>query len=116
MLVDVAGLDGLAEGVPAVVDAAGKEIVLVRWRERVYALRNLCPHMSQSFEQGGVRGRAGGEVGDIEFDLEAPVLSCPWHQFHFDLASGQCLVDPKLRVRTYPVTLDEGRVLVETGR
>jgi len=31
------------------------------------------------------------------------VLRCPWHQWTFDIATGQCLVDETLRVATYPV-------------
>lgn len=115
MQVDVATVEELAEGVPKVVSAQGREVVLVRWQERVYALRNICPHMSQSFLLGTVRGRAGGTVGEVSFDDAAPALSCPWHQFQYDLETGQCLVDKKLRVRSYPVTLAGGRVVLEMG-
>jgi 3-phenylpropionate/trans-cinnamate dioxygenase ferredoxin subunit len=114
--VDVGAFDELPEAVPRVVSAAGREVVLVRWRGAVHALRNLCPHMSQSFDLGTVRGKAGGEVGEVVFAEEQPVLSCPWHQYQYDLASGQCLVDRKLRVRRYPATVQGGRVLVEMGR
>jgi nitrite reductase (NADH) small subunit len=113
--VDVAAFDEIPEAVPTIVKAAGRELVLVRWHGSVHALRNLCPHMSQSFHLGLVRGRARGEVGEVVFDQGEPVLSCPWHQYQFDLGTGQCLVDHKLRVKRYPVTVESGRVLVEVS-
>ena len=47
-------LADLAEAKPTVVVAGERELVLVRWRGDVYALRNVCPHMSTSFERGAV--------------------------------------------------------------
>ncbi|MGN6564337.1 MAG: Rieske (2Fe-2S) protein, partial [Thermomicrobiales bacterium] len=37
---------------------------------------------------------------------------CPWHLWEFDITTGHCLVDPKMRVKTYPVTIEEGMVVV----
>jgi nitrite reductase/ring-hydroxylating ferredoxin subunit len=52
-----------------------------------------------------------------EFRLTGrPLLACPRHVWTFDLASGQCTVDPQLRVRAYKVSVEEGRVLVDDGR
>ena len=39
-------------------------------------------------------------------------LRCPWHLWEFEIASGQCLVDPRMRVRTYPVTIEQGQIVV----
>ena len=38
-------------------------------------------------------------------------MRCPWHKWDFDIATGRCAVDARLRVRRYPVRV-EGEELV----
>jgi nitrite reductase/ring-hydroxylating ferredoxin subunit len=37
---------------------------------------------------------------------------CPWHGYEFKLTNGECVGDPKLRVRSYPVSERDGSVFV----
>ena len=37
----------------------------------------------------------------------------PWHGWEFDVDSGHCVDDERMRVAVYPVRVEEGRVLVE---
>jgi nitrite reductase/ring-hydroxylating ferredoxin subunit len=115
MLLDVAAADELIEGIPRVVAANRRELVLVRWRGRVFALRNVCPHQSESFEQGRVieEVTGGGRLGELELADDEPLLVCPWHSWQFRLRSGECVVDSRLRARTYRAVERRGRVLVE---
>jgi 3-phenylpropionate/trans-cinnamate dioxygenase ferredoxin subunit len=107
-------VDALGEGEPFPVEVGGRELVLVKWRASVYALKNVCPHMSKSFDGGAVLPRVGGTPRSIEFIEDDPVITCPWHQFEFSLESAVCLADPTLRVARYKVTVDDdGSVLVD---
>jgi nitrite reductase/ring-hydroxylating ferredoxin subunit len=115
VLVEAGSFEELAEAVPTPVRAGDRDIVLVRWRDTVYALRNLCPHMSKSFELGDVLRRACGSVGGPAFTDDRPVLTCPWHQYEYSLDDGRCLTDRRLRVRSYPTRIEDGKVLVELG-
>jgi nitrite reductase/ring-hydroxylating ferredoxin subunit len=112
---DVCALDDLPEAVPTVVKIGRRELVLVNWRGRVYAIRNVCPHMLIGFERGVVAARATGVVGDVAFDEDDPTLVCPWHSFEFSLTTGACRADPKLRARTYPTRVERGRVFVDVA-
>jgi nitrite reductase/ring-hydroxylating ferredoxin subunit len=113
-LVEVGTVDGLTEGKTAVVQAGGRELVLVRWGEDVYALRNICPHMSTALSNNGlVVSHRTGEVGEIRVDRENPIISCPWHQYEYRLRDGHCVTDAGLRVRSYNVLLEEGRIFVD---
>jgi nitrite reductase (NADH) small subunit len=101
---------------PVVFKLRGREIAIIRVGERVYALRNVCPHQTQSFRGGSAHGRIVGDphhLGDIELNEADPVLACPWHGWEFDLKTGHCIVDRKLRVRAYDVTVEDGRVFVD---
>jgi nitrite reductase/ring-hydroxylating ferredoxin subunit len=110
-------VDEVAEARPVGVRAAGRDIVLVRWHGRVFAVRDVCPHMSCGLAGGRVRARMyGHEVGDMETDDDTPVIECPWHNFAYDLHTGLCYADRTLRVRTYPVSEESGALYVDMER
>jgi len=86
---------------------------------RFFALRNLCPHKSGPLCTGAVTGRmvadlppsAGDEVVALAQDGE--IVRCPWHLWEFEIATGRCLVDRRVRVKTYPVRIEDGQLVVE---
>jgi len=45
-------------------------------------------------------------------EQEGAILRCPWHLWEFEIATGQCLVDHRVRVKTYPVAIEHGQVVV----
>jgi 3-phenylpropionate/trans-cinnamate dioxygenase ferredoxin subunit len=116
VLVEAGLVDDLPEAEPTPRRVGNRELVLVRWRGTVYALRNLCPHMSKSFELGDVLPRAIGSVGGPAFSAGEPVMTCPWHQYEYALDSGRCLTDLRLRIAAYPTRIENGRILVDVSR
>ncbi|HWA04326.1 MAG TPA: Rieske (2Fe-2S) protein [Rhizomicrobium sp.] len=81
-----------------VVRLGGRQVLLIAQGDRVFAIANRCPHEGYPLSEGS----------------EGPgcVLTCNWHNWKFDLATGNALVgrDP---VRTYPVELRGGAVLLD---
>jgi nitrite reductase (NADH) small subunit len=117
-LVEVAEFGQLKDNVPFIVSAAGREICLIQRSGTVHAVRNVCPHQTASFA-GGVAADErvpGGLKSRVEYDPNQPIIACPWHRWHFSLVTGVCTVDDGLRVKVYPVTVQEGKVLVDMGR
>ncbi len=116
MFVDACAIDELQEGRPKVVKIKGREITLVQWGDAVHAVRNICPHQTQSFlgahVRSGFSAKPGG-VGELVVERSEPVLVCPVHTWSFNLRSGQCTVDDTLRIRTYATTVEDGRLLVD---
>ena len=111
---DVGALDELERKGRVVASVGGREIgVLVDpVHERLVALRNRCPHQGGPLCRGSVVERIEGVPGT--YGLEArSVLRCPWHGWEFDVESGVCRDDPRMRVAVYPVKVDNGRVLVK---
>jgi nitrite reductase/ring-hydroxylating ferredoxin subunit len=63
---------------------------------------------------------AGYVVGTNEFDPNTPdglrrvregrIARCPWHNWEFDITTGENLADPRKRVRTYEVDVTDGQV------
>jgi nitrite reductase/ring-hydroxylating ferredoxin subunit len=78
-----------------------------------YAIRNICPHKGAPLCYGRLRPHViGPEVGDFAFEREGEILKCPWHQWEFDLTTGWSLYAPRMRVRTYPVTVEDGYLVL----
>ena len=39
-------------------------------------------------------------------------MRCPWHQWEYDITTGQTLADPHKRIRTYRVDVAGGEVFL----
>ncbi len=96
--VTVAKTDELQPGQGMVAEVAGKEIALFNVGGTVYALNNTCVHR-------------GGPLG--EGDLDGEVVSCPWHNWEYNVTTGACLTNPSACVATFPVVVDGNEIKVE---
>lgn len=76
---------------------ADRIIALFHVDGRFYALDGICPH------QGGplARGRLCGSL-----------VSCPWHGWQFDVASGRHQANPALHQAGFPVKIEGPDVFV----
>ena len=85
----------------------------------LFALRNICPHKRGPLCTGELTGRIAadappsGHSAELTVEGEGEVLRCPWHQWPFDIATGRCLLDSNVRVKTYPVRIVGNDIVVE---
>src|SRR5262252_4122212 len=97
--VAVAQVTELAPASTRVVQAAGRELALIRTPEGFFALDNACPHTGGPLGEGLVQGHT---------------VTCPLHGWQFDCQTGACLTEAKQPPqRRYPVKLEHGQVWVE---
>lgn len=61
------------------------------------ATQARCPHAQGPLHQGEICGS---------------VLTCPWHGWSFDLATGECEEDPDLTIERYTVTVEGDDIYV----
>jgi nitrite reductase/ring-hydroxylating ferredoxin subunit len=116
MSVDVGQLDDFRDGQVTIVVVDGREIGVVRWSEDVFALANLCAHQRGPLCRGTLSRRLESqEPGAMELAEGAPVIACPWHGWEFDVRTGRAVWDEGYAVRTYPVEVENGRVLLDLG-
>ena len=47
--------------------------------------------------------------------LKGATVTCPWHRFRFDLRRACSLTNPAMRLRTYPVQVEDGLLRVDIG-
>ena len=101
---DVCALEDIwpNSGVAALLD--GKQIAVVRVGEgdKVYALSNFDPFSDAFVIARGIVGDRAGR----------PKIASPIFKQTFDLETGACFDDPAVVLPTYPVRVQDGRVLV----
>ena len=96
--VKVASIADVKEGAAVAADAGGTPVALYNVDGKIYATSNTCPHR-------------GGPLG--EGVLDGTTVTCPWHAFRFDVATGQCANQPALKVACHPARLEGQDILVE---
>jgi nitrite reductase/ring-hydroxylating ferredoxin subunit len=113
----VARVGEIPPGERRIVTIDGRSVGVFNVGGRYYALRNSCPHQGAPLCTGTVLGSVtSSQPGEYLYDAEHALLTCPWHNWEFDLATGQSWFDPhKTRVKPYDVVVESGRSLAEGG-
>lgn len=115
--VDVGAVAEFPNGKIRIVTVDDREVGVVAWGDKWFALRNICPHLGAPLCRGPLRPFLTQESvtsSDLTVEHHRPVLMCPWHHWEFNLDSG-ISVTGKERVKTYPVLVESGRVKVEVA-
>lgn len=112
----VASVEEVPPGSRKIVDVEGRSIGIFNVDGHYFAVRNACPHAGGPLCQGVTSGIVTStEPGSYEYRRRGEFLRCPWHQWEFDLRTGQSWFDPaKARVRRYDVEIKDGRELLAT--
>lgn len=110
----IAPVDGFPYGERRIVTIEGRAIGVLNVGGTFYALRNSCPHHGAPLCEGVVKGTmADTPAHEYSYVRHNEFITCPWHGYEFDLATGRSLVDPqKTRVRTYEVAVEDGDVVL----
>lgn len=110
----VCPLQDLPEGAMRSFRVEGRELVFVRSGERVFALRNICPHQGARLSDGMITcQRIAGAVGEYRLRADRCAVRCPWHNWEFDLADGAAMHDPqRIRVSAYQTRINDGQVFL----
>jgi nitrite reductase/ring-hydroxylating ferredoxin subunit len=114
----VADVADFAQAVSRIVEIDGRSVGVFKVAGQYYALPNVCFHQGGPLCEGKVTGTliASAETNwKPQWVKEGEIVRCPWHSLEFDIGSGQCLAYPGRKIRTYPVKVVEGRILVILG-
>ena len=88
----------LAPGSAKMVRVDGRQIALFNTEDGVRACDNRCPHEGYPLSEGSLSS--------------ACILTCNWHNWKFDLGSGDNLYGGD-RLRVYPVEIRDGDIWVD---
>jgi len=85
----------LAPGEARAFDVAGRRIALFRTAEGYHAVEDTCLHAGGPLHEGA---------------LEGTTVTCPWHQWQFDIVDGSCRLNPFQKLDVFPVRVSAGVV------
>lgn len=94
----VADKGDLPEGSIMPVYPMGIHVILARIEDIIYAFNGKCLHMACPLYTG---------------TLEGNILTCPCHDWRYDLKTGQFLDAPELRLESYPVKFSDGKIFIK---
>ena len=95
---DAMSAETLAAKGKAVVRHSGAQVLLIHSPRGLFACANRCPHEGYPLLEGVL--------------TDGCVLTCNWHNWKYDLLTGETLVGGD-KLRRYPVRVEAGRVLVD---
>ena len=98
LFIDIGSTSDLKVGRVKTVIAGDRKIALYHTESGYYASDNTCPHR-------------GGPLG--EGDIIGEEIICPWHLWGFEIGTGVCTGDPRIRIATHEVKIEGDRVLVK---
>ncbi|MBP1153612.1 MULTISPECIES: Rieske (2Fe-2S) protein [unclassified Paenibacillus] len=107
----------IPEGSKKIIQAEGRSVGIYNIEGQYYALRNTCPHQGAELCSGITASYiTSNGPGDFAYEREGELVRCPWHQWEFDIKTGCMITDPKMRTKTYDVTVERYDVSVEENQ
>ncbi len=91
----------MPEGGMVPVYPLGINILMARVNGKVYALEGRCAHMGCPLFNGM---------------LEGTVLTCPCHDWRFNIQTGEFLDASELRLKVYQTRTEDGKLFVCLGQ
>jgi nitrite reductase/ring-hydroxylating ferredoxin subunit len=95
--VNLGTLDQIPEGGMQQFEVDGKSILVCRSGGETHAVEGICPHR-------------GAQLGSGAFDGTA--VTCPWHDWAFDVQSGCGVTNPMSSLAKYNVSIRDGQIIV----
>jgi ferredoxin-nitrite reductase len=96
--IKICKVDELDPGRGRLFHVQGRQLALFSDQGNIVAMEPECPH-------------AGGPLH--EGTVENGCVTCPWHDYAFELASGRCKSDSDLQAKTYLTRVEDGAVWVQ---
>jgi len=96
--ISVATLDELPEGRLLEVVHSDDIYAVCNFDGEIRATSGRCPHHGGPLGQGAMDG---------------PLITCPWHMWQFDSATGVCAFNPGIRILVYPVRVESDEIFVD---
>ena len=96
----ICAADELAPGTAKKADIGGKAIAVFNVDGVLYAMEDTCLHAGGPLHQG---------------TLDGTIVTCPWHEWQFDVRDGSCSLNPLIKLTCFPVRVRDGVVEVKVS-
>ena len=96
--VTIAKISDIPKGRGKTFTVKGKRIAIFNDGGKMYALDNACAHALGPLGRGRVKNG---------------LVVCPVHGYAYDVKTGDCQTDPRLRVKSYEVVVEGEQIQVK---
>jgi nitrite reductase/ring-hydroxylating ferredoxin subunit len=109
------------DGERRIVRHGASEIGVFHWQGQFYAYENLCLHQGGPACEGVMMHKVEDVIGadrtwnGQRFSKDEIHFVCPWHGYEYDLKTGECAADRKLRLKSFEVVRRGEDVYVIAG-
>jgi len=97
----VCRLDEIPQGGLMTRVVGDENVILSRQGAVVSCFQNACAHLGMEIDAG---------------EVENGIITCPWHGFQYDLATGECLTAPEVQLQPHMVKVTGNRVEVRLAK
>jgi toluene monooxygenase system ferredoxin subunit len=97
----IATIDDLWSGEIMAAECDGEPVLLVNVDGTVRAYEDACPHLRTRLSEGSLTGT---------------VLTCSTHGWQFDASTGEGINPRTTCLRSFPVQVEEGSILVDVSK
>jgi nitrite reductase/ring-hydroxylating ferredoxin subunit len=117
----VAKISQFPDGERRIVSHGGQEIGVFHWQGEFYAYENLCLHQGGPACEGIMMHKVEDVIGPDRtwhgqrFSDQEIHFVCPWHGYEYDLKTGECAADRKLRLKSFDVVRRGEDIYVVAG-
>ena len=114
----VAKISEFQDGDRRIVLVGDKEVGIFRDRGQFYAYSNTCVHQGGPACEGLIIAKVEERImpdktsRGMYFSETETNFVCPWHGYEYDLKTGECIANRKLKLRQYQVVQKGDEVYV----
>ena len=103
----------LPAGERKIVQVGTRSIGVFNLEGDYYAMMNICPHQGAELCEGPICG-TNNPVDEYRYEYShaGELVRCARHGWEFKIRTGENFDDPSIRVKTYPVTVEDGQVVL----
>lgn len=95
----MANAEDIPKGKKRCFSVGDKSVIICRVYDKVFAVKNLCPHLNQPLADGRL----------MEYEL-----TCPYHNATFDIRNGKVVTGPSVwPVETYQCKIENGDIYIK---
>jgi nitrite reductase (NADH) small subunit len=105
--IHVGRVSDLVDGQRLLVRIDDRDVFVFERQGRLYAFENLCRHMGGPVGEGNLIGKVesvldetGAHIRDRFSQTEIHIV-CPWHGWEYDIETGECAANRRLKLRRY---------------
>jgi len=111
-------VEDYADGARVLVEVDGREVFVFEREGRWYAFENVCRHMGGPVGEGLIIGKVVSILDEHqahvrdEFSTDEIHIVCPWHGWEYDIETGECAANRRIRLRRFEAVARGGNVYV----